>query len=161
MTNDSKINEVVAAWTAYTDTITDWQQLVAGIVPKATDCGPVYELPNPLNRPNESFAIADMRELRITGPHYHANGEIEIYIVLTGIGKVFVGGGEDELGPGSGSVTPPNTVHFTVPVENLVLAVVNTPPFSPENAISIMETDASVGFDKSQFEALKQSATAA
>ena len=161
MSNNQKIDQVVAAWTAYTDTIQDWQTLVEGVEPKQTDCGSVYELPNPIDRPNESFAIADMRDLKYSEPHYHANGEVEIYIVLTGLGKVFVGGEESELRPGSVSVTPPETTHFTIPTDNLTLAVVNTPPFNPNNAISITETDASVGFDKQQFDALKQSITTA
>ena len=149
--------EVVEAWTAYTSTINDWETLVAGVTPKATDCGPVYEIPNPINRPNESFAIADMRELTQTGAHYHTNGDVEIYIVLIGHGKVFVGGQEIKLEPGTVSVTPPDTAHFTIPTENLVLAVVNTPPFNRANAVSLTETNQSVGFDKDQYDALTTS----
>ncbi len=156
--NNPEVDAVVRTWTAYTDTIDDWETLVEGIAPKPTDCGPVYELPNPIDRPNESFAIADMRELKYTGPHYHTGGEVEIYIVLTGVGKVIVGGKESELRPGSVSVTPPNTTHFTIPTKNLVLAVVNTPPFTPANAVSITETDVAVGFDKAQFEQYKEDA---
>jgi mannose-6-phosphate isomerase-like protein (cupin superfamily) len=154
-----ELNEVVATWTAYTDTIDSWQELVAGVAPKATGCGPVYEPGNPIDRPGESFAIADMRSLSFAEPHYHANGEVEIYIVLTGHGKVVVGGVERVLEPGSVSVTPPSTTHFTIPGENLVLAVINTPPFNPANAVSVTETDASVGFDKPQFDQLMLSET--
>lgn len=152
------IDEIVADWKAYTDGLSDWQELVAGVTPKDTDCGPVYEIPNPIDRPNESFAIADMRDLKITGPHYHVGSEVEIYIVLTGTGRVNVGGQETDLGPGSVSVTPPETAHYTIPTENLVLAVVNTPPFNPANAVSLTETNTNVGFDAEQYAAAKQDA---
>ncbi len=157
MATQETIDEVVTVWKAYTDTIQDWQVLTKGVVPKDTDCGPVYELPSPIDRPNESFAIADMRDIAITGPHYHTNGEVEIYIVLEGLGKVFVGGEATELKPGDVSVTPVDTVHFTVPTKGLVLAVINTPPFSPANAVSVRETDPLHGFDAKQYESLKQS----
>lgn len=156
MAHNPEIDEVVAAWSAYTNTITDWQDLVVGITPKATDCGPVYDVPNPIDRPGESFAIADMRAVEITGPHYHTGGEVEIYIVLTGLGRVVVGGIESELRPGVASVTPPNTAHYTIPTENLVLAVVNTPPFNPNNAVSITQTDPTVAFDQTQYDSYTQ-----
>jgi mannose-6-phosphate isomerase-like protein (cupin superfamily) len=156
MSSNHEVDEVVAAWTAYTDTIQDWKSLVEGIEPKQTDCGPVYDVPNPIDRPNDSFAIADMRNLEITGPHYHTNGETEIYIVLTGLGRLFVGYDETELKPGVVSVTPLDTTHFTIPTENLVLAVVNTPPFNPDNAVSVTETDTEHKFDAKQYGELKQ-----
>lgn len=152
------IDDVVSAWKAYTDTIHDWQELVAGVTPKDTDCGPVYEIPNPIDRPNESFAIADMRNLKITGPHYHVGDETEIYIVLTGTGTVNVGGHESDLHPGFVSVTSPGTAHYTTPTNNLVLAVVNTPPFNPANAVSLTETNTEVGFDAEQYAAAKNAA---
>ena len=58
------------------------------IHPKPTGCGPVYELKNPIERPNESFAIADMREIQVAEPHYHP--ETEIYFVLEGRGRMFI-----------------------------------------------------------------------
>jgi mannose-6-phosphate isomerase-like protein (cupin superfamily) len=148
----TNIDELLRAWSPYVATIKDWESLVTGVTPKATDCGPVYEIPNPIERPNESFAISDMRNMKYTGPHYHTGGEVEVYIVLSGHGKAFVGGKEQLLEPGSVCVTPRNTTHFTVPTENLVLAVINTPPFNPANAVSITETDSRFGFDKVQFE---------
>ena len=153
--NQSNIDEVFAAWKSYVDSIKDWQALVAGIIPKPTGCGPVYELPNPIDRPNESFAIADMRNLQYAEPHYHTNGETEIYIVLTGLGTIVVGGTESQLEPGSVSVTPPEIAHFTIPRENLVLAVINTPPFNAANAISLADSNTTVHFDASLLERLK------
>lgn len=157
MSTNPEIDQAVSYWTAYTNTISDWEALVEGVTPKQTDCGPVYDLPNPIHRPNDSFAIADMRKIEITGPHYHTNGEIEIYIVLTGLGRLFVGGEETELKPGVVSVTPLETTHFTIPTENLVLAVVNTPAFNPDNAVSVSDNDPVHKFDAEQYEALKQS----
>jgi len=64
----------------------DWQEVVEGITPKDTYCSPVYEPKSPLDRPNESFAIADMREIKVAEPHYHTNGETETYFILSGSG---------------------------------------------------------------------------
>ena len=150
----TEVESLLAAWRSYLDTIEDWQTLVQGIEPKSTGCGLVYELPNPIDRPNESFAIADMRNVKITEPHYHPN-ETEIYIVLQGSGKIVVGGKEQPIEKGSIVVTPPDTAHFTIPDKDLVLAVINTPPFKPENYVVIAETDQAFGFDKAQYEGLK------
>lgn len=152
------IGEVITAWKKYTDDIQDWEQLVMGVEPKVTDCGLVYELPNPIDRSNESFAIADMRNVKISGPHYHANGETEIYIILTGTGRTMVGSREVELKPGAVVVTNPDITHYTIVDENLVLALVNTPPFNPANAISITETDEYVDFDADVYARLKREA---
>lgn len=152
------IDEVVDVWGAYVDSIQDWQSLVSGIAPKSTPCGPVYDIPitaEMSNRVNESFAISDMRNVSVAEPHYHTNGETEIYIVITGTGTTYVGGEPQELKPGVAVVTFPEIAHFTIPEKDLVLAVVNTPPFNPHNVVDITESDARVGFDKEQFESLK------
>lgn len=154
---DTDSNTVLAAWTAYTDTIANWQKLVTGVTPIATDCGPVYELPNPIDRPNESFAIADMRALSYSEPHYHSNGETEIYIVLTGTGRVFVGDTETAVQPGSVIFIPPYMTHFVFPTNDLVIAAVNTPPFDVANTVPIRETNLSVGFDQDKFALLTRS----
>lgn len=147
-----QIDAVVAAWKPYVDTIEAWQSLVEGVEPKATGCGPIYELPNPVSgRGNESFAVADMRDIIVAEPHFHPNRETEIYMVLSGLGKVVVGGKVNEVQKGDVVITPPNTTHFTVPTKNLVLAVINTPSFNPENYKPIVESDRPVGFDKGQF----------
>ena len=143
---------VVEAWKPYLDGIQNWQQVVEGIEPKTTGCGPVYELANPIDRPDESFAIADMRNIKITEPHYHPNGETEIYVVLQGLGTIVVGRKEQEIVKGTVIITPPDTTHFTIPEQDLVLAVINTPPFKPENYVVIKETNPNLGFDQEQFE---------
>jgi mannose-6-phosphate isomerase-like protein (cupin superfamily) len=131
MTN---IDDVVTEWREYLRTVDDWQKLISGVTAKATDCGPVYEIPNPIERPNESFAIADMRELKQTGAHMHINGETEIYIVIEGTGTVTVGEQHFPVEQGTAVVTPPETVHSTQS-EGLVVAVINTPPFEPLNVV--------------------------
>jgi mannose-6-phosphate isomerase-like protein (cupin superfamily) len=122
------------------------------IHPKPTGCGPVYELKNPIERPNESFAIADMREIQVAEPHYHP--ETEIYFVLEGRGRMFIRDEEQLLELGSVVVIPPNSAHFTIPGGGLVLAVVNTPPFQPEHYIPLGTSNNDVGFDKAMFDNL-------
>ncbi|HSW37842.1 MAG TPA: cupin domain-containing protein [Candidatus Saccharimonadales bacterium] len=145
---------ITSAWTAYLKTISNWQDLVKGVEPKEGGCGLIYELPNPIDRPTESFAIADMRELKVAEPHYHPKGVIEIYFVLQGSGLVVVGGKGQKVAKGSTVVIPPNTAHFTIPSNDLVLAAINTPPFRPEDYIVVTETNPDVKFDKEQFERL-------
>lgn len=130
-----RIVDVLKAWQPYIESIESWEALAKDVTPKDTDCGPVYELPNPIDRPNESFAISDMREIALAEPHAHTNGETEIYFVLSGLGKTFVGKEKHELRKGVSVVIPPDTIHLTVPEDNLVLAVVNTPPFNPDNVV--------------------------
>lgn len=142
---NSEINDVLAVWQPYVASIKDWEALVTGIEPKEGGCGLVYELPNPIEgRPNESFAIADMRNLDISEPHKHINGETEIYIVISGVGKIAVGNNMSPLTPGTTIVTPPDTMHCTLPDEGLVLAVINTPPFNIDNYVSLNENDRAV-----------------
>lgn len=150
----SKVEDVVSAWKLCLDTAGDWQTLVEGVTPKETGCGPVYELDNPIDRPGESFAVADMRALHVAEPHYHANGETEIYFVLTGSGRIVVGSDESEISKGSVIVTPPDTAHFTLPEDDLVLAVVNTPPFNADNYKPLTASNPDVGFDQDKFNLL-------
>lgn len=150
------VDELVAAWQAYFKTVDEWQELIEGVEPKATGCGPVYELENRLGRTNESLAIADMRSIKYATPHYHANGEAEVYFVLNGSGLVVVGNEEKQAEKSDVVVIPPDTAHYTIPdkVHGLVLAVVNTPPFNPENAVDIVEDSPEVAFDLSKFKQL-------
>lgn len=146
------VDLVVEAWEPYIQSIDNWETLVKGVTPKDTTCGPAYELPNPIDRPNESFAIADMRDIAFAEPHYHINDETEIHFVLEGLGFTVVGGKERYVKKGDVIVTPPDTSHFTVPDKNLVIAVVNTPPFNHLNVVVNKHTDPRVGFDQEQFE---------
>lgn len=130
--------ELLKAWGAYMATISDWQELIRGVEAKEGDaCGIVYELTNPLNRLQESFAIADMRWTDISEPHYHTNDETEVYFVLQGTGVMIVGSQMRELQTASAVVIPPETIHCVKPREDLVLAVVNTPPFSQTNYVPL------------------------
>jgi mannose-6-phosphate isomerase-like protein (cupin superfamily) len=139
-----EIQEVVVAWKGYLATIGNWQTLITNVEPKVGGCGLVYELPNSINRPNESFAIADMRQLELSEPHKHSNGEVEIYVVLQGSGRITVGAELQELAPGTVIVTPTETVHIVRPGKDLVLAVVNTPPFNADNYTTADKRDPAV-----------------
>ncbi len=150
----SDIQEVLDVWVPYLEGVDDWRDLVGDVEPKPTGCGPVYELTNPIERPNESFAVADMRDVKLAEPHYHPNVETEIYIVLQGVGLIVVGREERLIEKGSVIVTPPDTTHYTIPTKDLVLAVINTPPFQPQNYVPISETDLELGFDKAQLDKL-------
>jgi len=155
--NTPEIEELINVWQAYITTMGDWQALVKGVVPKQTYCGPIYEPQSPLNRPNESFAISDMRHIKVAHPHYHTGGETEIYFVLSGSGLTVDGGEELQIKAGDVIVTPPQTAHFTIPKENLVMIVINMPPFNPDNNIGIEATDASVKYDHAQYKRLAPS----
>jgi mannose-6-phosphate isomerase-like protein (cupin superfamily) len=91
----------------------------------------VYELDNPIVRPNESFAIVDMRNLPFMQPHYHE--QAEVYFVVQGNGVVVVGGEKLYVQKDTTVVIPSDVVHFVIPGENLVLAVVTTPPHRDES----------------------------
>lgn len=153
---EANMQEIVDVWQGYVEGIEDWQKVVEGLTAKETQCGPVYDvIPNPPevgDRPNEGFAIADMRDVKVAEPHYHANGETEIYIVISGLGRTVVGDKSFDLKPGTVVVTPPETAHYTLPQEDLVLGVVNTPPFNPANVVDLSETNDKVGFDKAKYE---------
>ena len=148
------MDEIVNAWKQYLATINDWQVIIDGVKPKQTQCGPVYEPASPLPERSETFAISDMRNVKVAYPHYHKNGETEIYYVIEGSGQTFVGGVEFPLEKGSVVITPPNTTHFTIPKNDLVMMVINTPNFNPENIVELTESDPLVKFDKKQYEKL-------
>jgi len=152
--SETTIDETVRIWKDFVDNTGNWQELVKGVEPKQTQCGPVYEPVSPLDRPNESFAISDMRKVKLATPHYHKGGETEIYIVVSGTGITVVGGEVLTLEPGMICVTPPNIAHFTIPQKDLVLVVINTPPFKPENVVDVTDSNPEVGFDAQQLSRL-------
>ena len=149
---DQNVDEIVTAWKNYWATA-DWKELIKGIEPQQNGCGILYEIDNPIDRPGESVAIADMRKLAVAEPHYHPAPCVEIYFALEGSGNVVVGGTKHRLDAGQLLVIPSDTAHFTIPY-GLVLAVVNAPPFKLENYRPLTESNPAVGFDKAQFEAL-------
>ena len=152
------IDDLVADWREYCDRLGDWQQLVKGVSPKQTGCGVIYELPNPLkNRPHESFAICDMRGLRVTDPHYHPGDDWEFYFVLSGTADVYVGDSVQQVRKGDAVIIPPDTAHYTLPDTDFVIAAVNNPPFRPESYITLGAADESrleVDFDLDKFKRL-------
>lgn len=99
-----------------------------------------------------------MRGVEFAQPHYHTNGEVEIYFVLQGIGRVVVGNEIVQGEKGSVVATPSDTTHYAIPEkeQGLVMAVINTPPFSPANNVDVIETDLGVHYDHEQFLSLTQ-----
>jgi len=148
------IIEIVAAWQEYCAALDDWQKLIKGVEPKATGCGPVYELPNPLKRPDESFAVVDMRDMEYAEPHYHPGDVWEFYFVLEGRATVVIGNAEQPLNKGEVVVIPPNTGHFTIPEDECVIAAVMTPPFKPEDYIKLAGPKAGIDYNEALFQKL-------
>lgn len=144
----------IDTWKKYLATLKDWRVVVEGKRPKKTQCGPVYEPESPLPKQFGTFAISDMRDVAVAYPHYHKNGETEIYFVIQGTGLTVVGGEEIELKKGSVVVTPPNTTHFTIPKNDLVMLVINLPKFNKDNIVEPEDTDTEVKFDKDQYDEL-------
>jgi ADP-ribose pyrophosphatase YjhB (NUDIX family) len=130
-----------------------WQELISGCTPKSGGCGIIYELPNFIVRKGESFAIADMRAIPYSEPHYHLRGT-EIYFVVQGGGIVVVGNQEYEVQEGAVIVTQPLTTHYVIPNKECVIAVVNIPEFSIDDYCPVNATQRDVKFDKAQFEQL-------
>ena len=99
-----------------------------------------------------------MRGIEYALPHYHANGEIEIYFVLQGAGRVVIGNKVRDVVKGDIVVTPSGITHYAIPdrERGLVLAVVNTPPFNLANNIDVVETDPSRGYDHELFKQLTE-----
>lgn len=150
MNHSPHTNQLIQKWQQYLQTIEDWKNLITNIVPKECGCGLVYELPHIPTCSNESFAIADMSNLRISEPHYHP--ELEIYFILQGTGLVLVGNTEYSVQKNSIVVIAPNIAHYTVPEKNLVMAVVNMPPFNAQNYVPLMDDNTQVQFSKKQFD---------
>ena len=152
ITHNVQAQKTVKKWHNFLSSISDWQLLIKNMQPNECGCGLVYEIPNPIPAENESFAIADMRNLAFAEPHYHP--ETEIYFILQGSGLVVVGGQEIAVQKGSVVIIPSNVAHFTIPEKDLVMAVVNTPPFNAANYHPLTQENAMVKFDRKQFDRL-------
>lgn len=152
--NVSSTQETIIAWQNFIYSKKDWQDIVVGTIPKHIGCGVIYELPNFLHRADESFAIADMRQIAFSEPHYHPRGHVEIYFVIQGNALVVVGGKEHYVSAGDVIIIPSEYAHFVIPDNQFVIGVVNTPPFKSENYRVITETNPAFGFDLEQFRRL-------
>lgn len=133
----SELRNIINVWKAYLESVNDWRELIDGAKAKSGGCGQIYELPNPIYRPAESFAIADMRNIELMEPHKHVNNETEIYFCIEGSGKAVIGDSLEELKPGKIVIIPPNTLHIVSVHSGLVIAAINTPPFNPGNVVNL------------------------
>jgi mannose-6-phosphate isomerase-like protein (cupin superfamily) len=131
-----------------------WQKLIVNQPVKNSNCGLVYELENFLQNPCEEFAIVDMCAIPFTEAHYHIHDEVEVYIVLHGKVCMVVGFEEKQISIGDAIITPSNTVHYVIPDNECVLAVINIPSFNPDNYVPMHKTDLAVSFDYEQFKRL-------
>lgn len=150
MKHSPHTHQLIQKWQQYLQTIEDWKKLVNGTIPNECGCGLVYELPHIATCLKESFAIADMSNLLISEPHYHP--ELEIYFIIEGTGLVVVGNIEYSVQKNSVVVIAPNVAHYTVPKKNLVMAVINMPPFNAQNYVPLMDDNWQVQFSKKQFD---------
>jgi mannose-6-phosphate isomerase-like protein (cupin superfamily) len=148
MKGTMEYNSIIAAWQEYFAQH-DWRQMINGHTPIRNGCGMVYDVPNLVQRADESMAIVDMSVLTFGEPHYHPI--VEIYFVLQGQALVVVGTEKHYAQTGDVIVIPPYTAHYTLPYGEFVIACVNTPPFTPESYIALTQTDASVAFDYDEF----------
>ncbi len=149
-----EIQELIAAWQQFFNSKNSWQEFIQDCRPITSPNGMIYELPNFLNRDNESFAVVDMRKIAFAEPHYHP--DLEIYFVLQGTADVFVGGNKQAASAGDVVIIPPYKAHFTIPDKNFIIGCVNTPPYRPESYLVLTESNLSVGFDRHQFTLLTQ-----
>ncbi len=145
--------DIHSVWKSWLESSPDWQAMITGGEPKKSGCGDIYEIECPLDRPHESLAIADMRNLPYAEPHYHNGNETEIYLILQGAGLVVIAGEEHHVSAGDYVIIRPEQAHYTFPDQDLVMAVLNSPPFDPEKYICLTDDDSAVGFNKAQFEA--------
>jgi mannose-6-phosphate isomerase-like protein (cupin superfamily) len=151
MIHEAHMLALIAAWQPFFNTF-NWQEIITNYPPKKCGCGLVYELPNFLDRPNESCAIADMRDLPFAEPHYHP--ELEIYFVLEGSATLVIGTTAYQVKKGDSIVIPPNKAHFTIPDSNFIIGVINTPPFNANNYVALTESNSQTEFDYQQFKEL-------
>jgi mannose-6-phosphate isomerase-like protein (cupin superfamily) len=150
--NPNNFNKLIQEWDAFLRT-SSLETLIEECEPIVTANGLIYELPNYLQRKDESFAIVDMRHISASEPHYHV--ETEVYFVLQGGGVIVVGGQEQTIVADDIVVIPSNLAHFVIPNNECVIAIVNTPPFNPDHYKVVTKTDPHVCFDQEQFLKLK------
>ena len=73
--HNSALHETIRKWDSFLHSLRDWDVLIKDVQSKQTGCGLVYDIPTPIPAKHESFAIADMRTLAFSEPHYHPEYE--------------------------------------------------------------------------------------
>ncbi len=100
------------------------------------DGSTIREIIHPNNTPGtrQSLAEARVAPLSSTSKHLHKRSE-EIYYVLKGRGRMYLGGEEFNVKENDGIVIPPGTEHFieNLAQEELVLLCCSVPPYSVED----------------------------
>ena len=147
------MQNILLAWQLFFN-VNHWQDLIHNKVSKNSGCGLVYELGNPLDRENEDCAIVDMRNILYSEPHYHP--QTEIYYILQGHGILVMGRVENRIKIGDAFIIPPNIAHFIAHAHDLVIGVINTPPFNASTYTPLQESNHLVNFCYEQFNELIQ-----
>jgi mannose-6-phosphate isomerase-like protein (cupin superfamily) len=90
----------------------------------------------PGNAANQSLAEATIPAAGETAEHYHRESE-EIYVFLSGSGRMRLGDEESEVRAGDTVAIPPGTRHklWSGPGEPLVLLCSSAPPYSHEDTV--------------------------
>lgn len=140
--------ELIDAWKQFFATH-NWQELIQKVAPAPSQCGIVYDLPNYLNRPNESIAVVDMRTTLYAQPHYHP--DLEVYIILEGTAIIAVGSNKYHAKQGDIISVWPFSGHYIIPDQNFVLACVNVPPYTQASHIPLYASDDFLDFDYDDF----------
>lgn len=146
----TELYEPLSKWLRYLELI-DWRSILHKIKPITTPNGLIYELGKQLGLPG-TLALCDMSSIEYAPPHYHGEPETEVYVALEGSGTFVAGYAEYQLEKGMVIPVPPNTAHFTIPDDQLILALITFPAFNPNNLILTGErSDQTVCFDYNQF----------
>ncbi|MDX6622783.1 MAG: hypothetical protein QOE75_715 [Solirubrobacterales bacterium] len=87
---------------------------------------------------SQSVAEATVPPGAATAAHHHVRSE-EIYLVTAGRGRLRIGGGEREIGPGDCAAIPPGSVHqlHSTGDEDLVVVCCSSPPYSHGDTILV------------------------
>ena len=146
----SELHEPLGKWLRFLELI-DWRNIMHKTKALSTPNGLIYELGKQLGLPG-TLALCDMSTIEYAPPHYHGEPETEVYVVLEGSGTLVVGYTEYQLEKGMIIPVLPNTAHFTIPGETLILALISLPSFNLNNLIPTPElSDPAICFDYNQF----------
>jgi mannose-6-phosphate isomerase-like protein (cupin superfamily) len=106
----------------------------------APDGSKVREIARPPVAKNQSLAQAAVEPGGETTEHLHRTSE-EIYLFVSGAGRMRLGDEELDVRPGSAVVIPPGTRHklWSSGEESLVLYCCCSPPYSDEDTV-LLET---------------------
>lgn len=140
--DSAHVQEIAAIWQDFYKHHS-YQDLIAQSMPFVDVCGIIYELRGAHlpRQDRESTCVVDMTTVKgATGPHFHRK-TIEIYFVLQGSGTIVIGSREYQVKTGDIIYIPTMVGHYTVPLQDLIIGVVNEPKFDPTDLIELRSAD--------------------